>query len=234
MSNKNFHQLRNLFRNVWGGSDFVEESPKHLYGRNGGFFGIELTVKSSSKCRVIFGSLKRSVLCIPNCKTTRPTSDIVKESIFSVLIHRFNVDFENAIVFDLFAGSGAFGIEAISLGCKRVVFVDNDKTAIQCISGNLEKLKIKQFALLIHCTVENLSNNFFAKLTTDYDKTIFFMDPPYIDKTLLSSQLARISKLFEHKRTLFVVESDDHLMTHEENIHPITHGRTVTTIINQL
>ena len=75
-----------------------------------------------SKCRIINGQFHRRFIKAPDTKSTRPTSDIVKQSLFNTLIHRFQIDFSKCCFFDCFAGSGSLGIEAISLGCQLGLF----------------------------------------------------------------------------------------------------------------
>ena len=73
---------------------------------------------------------------------TRPTSDRVKETLFNILEHGFNIDFSKISFFDCFSGSGAIGIEAISRGSSIVTFLDKDGAACECITKNLAKFKL--------------------------------------------------------------------------------------------
>ncbi len=85
--------------------------------------------------RVIAGEARGRRLRAPKAESVRPTSDRVREAIFDILASRGAV--EDATVLDLFAGSGALGIEALSRGAASVVFVDHDREAIETIRANL-------------------------------------------------------------------------------------------------
>jgi 16S rRNA (guanine966-N2)-methyltransferase len=85
--------------------------------------------------RVVAGEAKGRRLQAPGGPRTRPTSDRVREAIFSVLASLDAV--EDAVVADLFAGSGALGIEALSRGARRATFVDQDRAAVSSILANL-------------------------------------------------------------------------------------------------
>src|SRR5438067_3214521 len=85
--------------------------------------------------RVVAGAAKGRRLQAPKGTTTRPTSDRVREAIFNSLTSLGAV--EGATVFDLFAGTGALGIEALSRGAARVAFVDHDRNAIATVRANL-------------------------------------------------------------------------------------------------
>ncbi|MGH9286614.1 MAG: RsmD family RNA methyltransferase, partial [Acidimicrobiales bacterium] len=81
--------------------------------------------------RVVAGTAKGHRLMAPKGATTRPTSDFVREALFNSLASRR--DIAGAEVLDLFAGTGALGIEALSRGAARAVFVDHDRRAVEAI-----------------------------------------------------------------------------------------------------
>src|SRR5262245_37711296 len=85
--------------------------------------------------RVIAGELGGRRLQAPRGRTTRPTSDRVREALFAML-----GELRGARVLDLFAGSGALGIEALSRGAERTVFVERDAAALGALSANLDSL----------------------------------------------------------------------------------------------
>lgn len=89
--------------------------------------------------RIVAGELKGLVLTQTVSKTTRPTSDMVRESIFNILSNR--IDFENIQVADLYAGTGALGIESFSRGASEVTFIETDKQACETIKKNIEKVE---------------------------------------------------------------------------------------------
>jgi 16S rRNA (guanine966-N2)-methyltransferase len=88
--------------------------------------------------RVVAGTARGRALTAPSGKLTRPTSDRVREAVFSMLISMQQL--EDAAVVDLFAGSGALGIEAVSRGAARAVLVDSDAAAVRAIRRNVEVL----------------------------------------------------------------------------------------------
>lgn len=88
--------------------------------------------------RVITGTVRGRKLVAPEGTNTRPTTDMVKESIFSII----QFDVPGAQVLDLFSGSGQMGIEALSRGASSAVFVDSAKAAINAIRQNLDNLEL--------------------------------------------------------------------------------------------
>jgi 16S rRNA (guanine(966)-N(2))-methyltransferase RsmD len=131
--------------------------------------------------RIIAGSLKGHRIDAPKGLTTRPTSDFVRETAFNLI-----GPVDDATVLDLFAGSGALGLEALSRGAAKAVFVDSDREACRTINANLDKLKL-------HATVlcQDVARALSAERRS-YD--LILADPPYgydgFDR--LAPQLARI------------------------------------------
>jgi len=121
--------------------------------------------------RVIAGSAKRLILQAPDDKV-RPTTDRTKETLFNIIAN----EIYGATILDLFAGSGALGIEALSRGASEVCFCDNYKNSIDCIRINLEHTKLIEKARIFkYDYVEALSN--FAKEKMKFQ--VIFLDPPY-------------------------------------------------------
>jgi len=122
--------------------------------------------------RVIAGSLKGKRLASPSGLSTRPTADRTKESIFNILAGQL----EKKRVLDLFAGTGALGIEALSRGASFAVFVDNHKMALQAIRKNIQTLNLTSCARIVKCDI--VGNLHFLKAEPEpFD--FVFMDPPY-------------------------------------------------------
>ena len=154
--------------------------------------------------RIIFGKFKRRLINLPEIKTTRPTTDILKESMFNCLIHRFNINFEEWSVIDLFAGSGALGIESASLGSKQVLFFENNNIAFNCIKSNINSLCINDISYIEKINVNNINWKLVFKHIKS-DKVIVFMDPPYKEIDLLKSQI----NIFKNKLGfLLVIETN--------------------------
>src|SRR5437763_12502645 len=90
--------------------------------------------------RVVGGRLKGRDLASPSSRDIRPTADRLRESVFNILVHAYDDPIEGARVLDLFAGTGALGIEAISRGAKFALFVDNGADARALLRNNVEAL----------------------------------------------------------------------------------------------
>ena len=77
--------------------------------------------------RIISGKFKGKKINLPIDKKTRPLRDLVKESLFNVIEHsnKININIKNSVILDLFSGSGSFGLEALSRGAKKCLFVEN-------------------------------------------------------------------------------------------------------------
>ena len=133
--------------------------------------------------RIISGKFKNKKLIPPKDKMTRPLRDLVKESIFNVIEHsnKININIKNSYVLDLFSGSGSFGLEAISRGAKKCVFVENYTDAFKILSENIKNLKCESCCdnnnLNCFDYIENLQ---IGELGLD----LIFLDPPYKEKKI--------------------------------------------------
>ena len=116
--------------------------------------------------RIIGGEKKGQRIAAPRGLATRPTSDFVRETAFNLI-----GPVDGATVLDVFAGSGALGLEALSRGADRATFVDSDRDACRTINANLDKLKLKA-TVLCQDAVRALA----AERRT-YD--LVLADPPY-------------------------------------------------------
>jgi 16S rRNA (guanine966-N2)-methyltransferase len=117
--------------------------------------------------RIIAGTAGRIAIKVPSA-VARPTTDFVRQAIFSILGERV----ENARVLDLFAGSGAIGLEALSRGAASCVFVDEHRQACAVIAGNLTKTRLERGRAVKAEVV-----SFLKRDTAAYD--LIFADPPY-------------------------------------------------------
>lgn len=121
--------------------------------------------------RIITGILKGRRMNIPSNLDVRPTTDRTKEGLFSILDSRKYI--QNTNVLDLFAGTGNLGIEAISRGAAKVLFVDNDRRNTQYIEKMGEEFDISDQVR----TVTSPAEKFLEGMPLPYD--IIFADPPY-------------------------------------------------------
>ncbi|MGO0061795.1 16S rRNA (guanine(966)-N(2))-methyltransferase RsmD [Brevibacillus fluminis] len=122
--------------------------------------------------RVIAGEFKGRALAAVPGKGTRPTTDKVKESIFSMI----GPYFSGGIALDLYAGTGGLGIEALSRGVERVIFVDADAKAVSVIKGNLEKVQATDKAEVYR---NDAARALKALTKRDVKFSVVFLDPPY-------------------------------------------------------
>ena len=120
--------------------------------------------------RIISGKNRGLTLTAPDGLDTRPTLDRVREAVFNILFDRV-VD---ANVLDLFSGSGAMGIEALSRYASSCVFVDKDKNAINCITKNVKKSRNQEFSTILYDDYSRFLKNYNGE---GFD--IIFLDPPY-------------------------------------------------------
>jgi len=120
--------------------------------------------------RIIAGEWRGRPLQAPAGQGTRPTADRTRETLFSMLVSRLG-SFEGLRVADLYAGSGAFGLEALSRGAAHATFVENDPRALAAIRANLSALQAKGRAEINPVSA--------AKLAPVQPFDLIFADPPY-------------------------------------------------------
>ena len=145
--------------------------------------------------RIIAGTRKGHTIQAPAGRGTRPTSDRVRENIFNIL-----GPVDDATVLDLYAGSGALGLEALSRGAASATFVERDPDAIRAIEHNLDKLRLRGTVL------RQDAITVLAGEKRKYD--LVFLDPPYEMYTDLEPQLARNLPAVLAAEAIVVVETD--------------------------
>lgn len=121
--------------------------------------------------RIIAGEWRGRRLVAPKGDTTRPTADRTRETLFSMLVSRLG-SFEGLSVLDLFAGSGALGLEALSRGAASCLFVEQDSAALKTLRANIESLGARD-----RTTVQAGSVMALGPARTSYD--LILLDPPY-------------------------------------------------------
>ncbi len=151
--------------------------------------------------RIISGKHRGTKLYTLEGEATRPTLDRVKEPLFSIL----NFDLPKAVVLDLFAGSGALGLEAISRGADEVVLCDNSTKAIHIIEQNVDKLQERLKSRILQRDFQAA----LAVLKQEGKKfDIVFLDPPY--KTEFAVQASRLIAQYDLLKEdgIIVIETD--------------------------
>lgn len=148
--------------------------------------------------RVIAGTARSLPLKTPAGLDTRPTQDRIKETLFNIL----QTQIPGCVFVDLFSGSGAIGIEALSRGAKKAYFVENANKPLVCIQENLHFTKLADKSIV-------LKQDAVTALTSIYEKTvdIIFMDPPYNN-----GQEERVLNVLQHMKyvtedTIIIVEA---------------------------
>jgi 16S rRNA (guanine966-N2)-methyltransferase len=149
--------------------------------------------------RVIAGSRKGHRLVAPHGVETRPTSDRVRENIFNLV-----GPLDGARVLDLFAGSGALGIEALSRGAASAVFVEHDPEALRAIERNLDHLRLTGARVVRDDVLRTIAEE--ATAGAKYD--LVLVDPPYGMLTEIQPRLARHLPSLLAANGLVVLETD--------------------------
>ena len=121
--------------------------------------------------RIIAGEWRRRLLKAPPGEATRPTADRTRETLFNMLASRLG-SFEGLAVADLFAGSGALGLEALSRGAATCLFVEQDPAAVRALRANIAALRAQAT-----CTVQAGSVLALGPARQPYD--LLLLDPPY-------------------------------------------------------
>lgn len=152
--------------------------------------------------RIISGKARGTKLYTLEGLETRPTLDRVKESIFNIIQN----EIENSVVLDLFAGSGAIGLEMLSRGAKKAVLCDKSKDAIEIIKKNIEKTHMKESVELY-----NLDYKECIKKIQNQKFDLIYIDPPY-NTNFISQALKEIVELdIMKKESIVILETDDEI-----------------------
>lgn len=130
--------------------------------------------------RVISGKARGLKLNTPKNEDVRPTTDRVKESLFNI-INGYIIDGE---VLDLFAGTGSLGIECLSRGANKCVFVDVSKTSIDIVKSNIKKARVEDNAEILNIDYKSAIDKVKNKT---YKFDIIFMDPPYYENMFMDA-----------------------------------------------
>ena len=149
--------------------------------------------------RVISGLARGTKLKTIDEMTTRPTLDRVKESLFNILQNQI----KNSVVLDLFAGSGALGIEALSRGAAKAYFCDTNRDAINVIKENLNKTRLTSKAEVLNVDYKKALNN----INESFD--LIFLDPPYKLDIAVDALKSIINNNLLKSEGIIVIETDE-------------------------
>ena len=153
--------------------------------------------------RIIAGKFRGKKLLEPNERVTRPLRDLVRESIFNIMVHSntFDIKIEKSHVLDLFSGVGSFGLECLSRGALSVTFFENYSKTIDILKRNISNLNFDTKTEVIEKDI--LKNNNLNILKKKFE--IIFLDPPYKEKRVnqLIESIIRL-KLLQEKGILIL------------------------------
>lgn len=182
--------------------------------------------------RIISGTAKGTKLHTLEGTTTRPTLDRIKEPLFSIIQTQIN---EKSCVLDLFAGSGALGLEALSRGAKKAYLCDKSYEAIKIIKKNVEKTHLQEKAIILNKDYKKC-----IEFLKEEKIDLIFIDPPY----KLDIAVKAVKQIIEldilSKQGLIIIETDDEKRELKEledikvNVNDLrTYGRVKLLFLNR-
>jgi len=178
--------------------------------------------------RIISGKFKGVNLYGPKDKKIRPLKDMVRESIFNFLIHSNKISFklEDANILDLYSGTGSFGLECLSRGANKIIFIEKEKEAIKILERNIKKIKQnKKIKIFSNDALRLIKTN-----TINLKFNLIFCDPPFKDKNIeILIKLIFQKKLLEkngililHRNKNIVDKMPNYFHTVDERIYGIS------------
>ena len=179
--------------------------------------------------RIISGTSKGRKLVTPRSQFLRPTSDRVKESIFNIL----QDEIVGKVVLDLFAGTGNLGIEALSRGAKKTIFVEKGRQALRLIQRNLTQFGLEERSEILPKDA-NRAIGILKQRGKTFD--LIFMDPPYEKGMIEKTLMILTSHQIYHKDSILVIEHNrrEPLSTVMEGWNLIRQRRIGDTLISFL
>jgi 16S rRNA (guanine966-N2)-methyltransferase len=140
--------------------------------------------------RIVGGRWRGRTLKAPKGDVTRPTSDRVREALFDALAARLGSDLGGGAVLDLYAGTGALGLEALSRGCSRAVFVEDARAALDVLRANVASVGAGECTAVVAADARNAG---LARASSLGPYALLLIDPPYrIDAASVADALARL------------------------------------------
>lgn len=139
--------------------------------------------------RILGGNFRNRLLKSPKNQLTRPTLAVLRKAVFDIL----QAQVEGSVFLDLFAGSGAMGIEALSRGASHATFVDNNPVSLRCLKENIHLLQLEQQSSIFSCNYKQALKRLLKK-QAHFD--IAYIDPPY-ELSLKTPTLQEILSLLD-------------------------------------
>ena len=149
--------------------------------------------------RIISGRARGTKLYTLEGQNTRPTLDRVKESLFNIIQN----ELKDKIFLDLFSGSGAIGLEAVSRGARKAILCDNSKKASEIIKKNIRKTHLEEFIELYNESYDKVISH---KIIEKAD--IIYIDPPYETNLVYESVKLILEKELIRNESLIIIETD--------------------------
>ncbi len=184
--------------------------------------------------RIVGGKFKGRTLSAPPGRDVRPTSDRAREGIFNILAHSIDWDgFEGKTVLDVFSGTGALGLEAMSRGASRGVFIDNDAVSLHCLRANAAALGEARNITALKLDVTRLAP---PPRVVGAPLSLVFLDAPYGSNLSDQALLGLCHKGWLALGALVVVETgkDDPLTIPRgfDTLDARTYGAAQVTFLN--
>lgn len=153
--------------------------------------------------RIISGKIRGKILASPMDDKTRPTSDKARGAVFNILEHaNWSHGIIDKIVLDVFAGTGAFGLEALSRGACAANFIENHAQAIKILETNIKNCRMEGQSQIFRKDALKLPDN--VKIDYDY----VFLDPPYHKELLPKAILALENGKYLNPKTIIIAEME--------------------------
>lgn len=155
------------------------------------------------------GSLKNAKLQLPDQNLTRPTSSRAREGLFNILMHRYDTPFgssllTNALVLDLYAGSGSLGLEALSRGARFCFFCENNPKTVSFLRANIHHLKQEDRCMILSTSCLEIDSERWGRWERP---DIIFIDPPYFKNLIPETLALPLIRRFYEEGSLIVTES---------------------------
>ena len=185
--------------------------------------------------RIISGSFKGKKILEPKDLITRPLKDLTKESIFNIIKHsnKFKIDLNKSNVLDLFSGVGSFGIECLSRGVRKVIFVENYNKVLPILKNNLAHLKSNINFEIIEKDIIN--SNIFSELNEKFD--VVFLDPPFKENGINNILIKISEEKILNKNSIIIIHRHkskvDNFSTNFKIIEEKIYGVSKILFLNQ-